>query len=82
MAIIIVVIAIDVSPTSLRVNLILPASGVFDETRGDCGPGPAFVSALILKLYEVKGVRLDISTVVESLSTGISFIMVESAPIT
>ena len=60
--------------------MISPASGVLDDIVAT-GPEPAFVLALILKLYEVKGVRSGNSTEVASLSTGISCLEVELAPI-
>ena len=58
---------------------ISPDSGVVDDIVAT-GPEPAFVFALILKLYEVKGVRLSISTEVASaFSTKISRIEEECA---
>ena len=48
--------------TSLSVS---PASGVWDEMLA-AGPGSAFILALTLKVYKVKGFRLAISAKVAS----------------
>lgn len=48
--------------------VILPPSGVLDEIVA-AGPVPALFMALTLKVYDMKGLKLDISTEVVMVSS-------------